>query len=302
MAINTLEFNEKLTAQLDKAVVQKSVTGFLADNNLRAKFVGAKTVILPDVDMAGLVNYDRDGGFTRGALNINHTPYTLTMDRGRTFQIDREDEDETGVANLAGQIMTEFVRTKVVPEMDAYVLSKLAGVATTVTGSGGTLLADCYSIFDEALRQAEAASGNTEEMVAFVDQSFWAALNNSTAFQRSVTVSDFSKGSIHTKVKCINGCPILPVPDARMKTAYVFDNGTTADDEGGFAPAGNAKSIGLIVLPKKGASLVKKTEQTRIFNPRENQGADAWKLDYRIYYDLFVKNSNKGAIWAYIAE
>ena len=38
--------------------------------------------------------------------------------------------DETGVANLAGQILKEYIRTKVAPEMDAYVLSKLAKVAS----------------------------------------------------------------------------------------------------------------------------------------------------------------------------
>lgn len=40
---------------------------------------------------------------------------------------------------LAGQVLGEFVRTRVVPEMDAYCLSKLAGLAVTnkqtVTGT-----------------------------------------------------------------------------------------------------------------------------------------------------------------------
>ena len=34
--INTLEFNTAITNELDKAVVQKAATGFLADNALRA--------------------------------------------------------------------------------------------------------------------------------------------------------------------------------------------------------------------------------------------------------------------------
>ncbi|MFQ8954188.1 MAG: hypothetical protein ACLR56_14990 [Oscillospiraceae bacterium] len=37
-----------------------------ADNALAAKFVGAKTVIIPDVDFQGLADYDRDTGFTKG--------------------------------------------------------------------------------------------------------------------------------------------------------------------------------------------------------------------------------------------
>ncbi len=103
--------------------MQKSVTGFMADNVFRSKFVGAKTVLIPTLEMSGLGDYDRDKGFATGALTLTHDSYTLTQDRARTFHLDSEDEDETGIANLAGQVMGEFVRTQVVPEMDAYILS-----------------------------------------------------------------------------------------------------------------------------------------------------------------------------------
>ena len=98
MPINTILTATKYAEALDTAFVQKSVTSFFADNALRTKFVGAKTVIIPDVDFAGLVDYDKDTGFARGALTIANTPFTMTMDRARSIQLDREDEDETGIA------------------------------------------------------------------------------------------------------------------------------------------------------------------------------------------------------------
>ena len=133
MAINTLEFQTKLTGELDKKLVQEAQTSFFADTALRSKFVGARTVLIPDVDMQGLGNYDRDDGFVTGALTVSSESYTMAMDRGRSFQLDREDNDETGIASLAGQVMGEFVRTKVAPEMDAYVLAKLATLAASKT-------------------------------------------------------------------------------------------------------------------------------------------------------------------------
>jgi hypothetical protein len=57
----------------------------------------------------------------------------------------------------------------------------------------------------------------------------------------------------------------------------------------------------MLVCPKKGAHLVKKTEQLRIFTPEQNIDADAYKFDYRIYYDVFVKKSGLDAIWAWIS-
>lgn len=97
MAINTLEFQTKLTGELDKKLVQEAQTSFFADTALRSKFVGARTVLIPDVDMQGLGNYDRDDGFVTGALTVSSESYTMAMDRGRSFQLDREDNDETGI-------------------------------------------------------------------------------------------------------------------------------------------------------------------------------------------------------------
>ena len=45
--------------------------------------------------------------------------------------------------------------------------------------------------------------------------------------------------------------------------------------------------------------VVKKTEKVRVFEPDENQTMDAYKFDYRLYYDCFVKDSAKGTIFGY---
>jgi hypothetical protein len=291
-----------MTDELDQAVAQKPITGFMADNNLRGKFVGAKTVMIPAMNISGLGDYDRDTGFVSGTVSVSAKPYTLAMDRGRSFQLDREDHDETGIADLAGQIMGEFVRTKVVPEVDAYVLSKLAGYAysegQTVEGTPAT---DAYTMLTEAIANAQNEVGYDEELVAFVDGKMLNALQNSEEISRHLVMNDFKKGELHTQVTSLNGVAILPVPDSRMKTAYDFYDGTTAGQEaGGFTPAANAKSIGLLLVPRRAASLIKKTEQVRCFDPAHNLKADAWKLDYRLYYDVVLKDSLKGGICTYV--
>lgn len=304
MAINTLAFCTKFTGELDKALVQKSVTSFMADNAMRAKFVGAKTVLIPDVDFQGLGDYDRDEGFVRGSVTVAHTPYTLSMDRARTFSIDREDMDETGIAGLAGQVMGEFVRTKVAPEMDAYVLSKLAKLATdasqTVSIGSKTIANGCVALISDGINKVQDVAGYDEELVAFVDPTVYAALMSTPELSRQLVISDFKRGGVDTKVKSLNGVAILPVPASRMKDSFDFKDGSTSGEEdGGFAPATSAKSIGLLVMPKKACSLVKKTEKTRIFSPDQNQQMDAYKFDYRLYYDAFVKKSLQSTIYTY---
>lgn len=54
-------------------------------------------------------------------------------------------------------------------------------------------------------------------------------------------------------------------------------------------------------MPKKAASLVRKSENIRTFSPEQNPNADAYKFDYRLYYDVFVKSSYLSGIWAITA-
>ena len=294
MSINTLPEVKKFTGELDKMYVQKAVTGFLADNVLRSKFVGAKTVVIPDLDFHGLVDYDRDGGFNRAAMTVAHTPFTMQKDRARSIQIDREDMDESGIANLAGKILGEYVRTKVIPECDAYVLSKLAGLAQSRGNIVEAEFDKPFKTLTRLIQNVQSVVGYDEELVAFVDSVMYAQLQNSEEFSRFITVSEFKQGEINLKVNSLNGVAIIPVVNERMKTAYDF----VANEAGGFTPAENAKEILMLVCPKKGAHLVKKTENMRIFSPEQNLDADAYKFDYRIYYDVFVKKSGLDAVWA----
>ncbi len=297
MSINSVETAVRYSEELDKLFSQKSATGFFADNLLTKKFVGAKTVIIPDINFQGLADYDRDTGFTRGAITVSNTSYTMQMDRARSLQIDREDMDETGVASLAGKILGEYVRTKVVPECDAYVISKLAGLAATRSNVIDGDIAKPFEALCTLIRHVQETVGYDEELVAFIDGSIYALLQNSPEISRLITVSDFKQGEINLRVNSINGVALIPVVSERMKTAYTFKNG----EAGGFAPIGNAKEVYMMVCPKKGAHLVRKTEKMRVFTPEQNIDADAYKFDYRIYYDVFVKKSGLDAIWAWLS-
>jgi len=297
MSINSIENATKYANELDRMFAQKSATGFFADNALSTKFVGAKTVIIPDVDFQGLADYDRDTGFTRGAITVANTPYTMSMDRARSLQIDREDMTETGVANLAGKILGEYVRTKVVPECDAYVLSKLGGLAVsrcnTLNGNKTKPVETLINLINEV----QSVVGYDEELVAFVNGYTYAAMMSSSDISKTISVTDFKQGDVNLKVKTLNGVAIIPVVSERMKTAYEFNS----TGVGGFTPAEKAREIYMMVLPKRGAHLVKKTENMRIFTPEQNLDADAYKFDYRIYYDVFVNKSGLDAIWAWVS-
>lgn len=300
---NTIGYAENAAKELDKVLVRASSVGFMADNAMAAKFIGAKTVKFKEVNLSGLGDYDRDTGFARGSIHTTDGVYTLEQDRGRTFTLDAQDEDESGIQNLSGQILSEFVRTRVAPETEAYALSKIASHAKNVGNivEASVNLSTPYADLVGAIDSARAITGYNEEMVCFASDKFFRALKASTEVERTLEPATFTKGEINLTVKSIDGCPILPVPAERMQTAYEFLNGEGAGYKGGFAFVDAAVGVYFIVMPKKAVSLVKKTEKLRTFAPGENQTMDAWKFDYRLYYDVFVKNTMKDTIFACLA-
>lgn len=304
MAINNIQLATNMTAELDKAIVQKSVTGFFNDNSLRAKFVGANTVSIPVTDMDGMGNYTRaiGGGYAQGGVDLEFKDYTIEMDRGRTFHIDAQDADETGIADLAGKVSGEFVRTKVVPEIDAYVLSKLGKHAETAGQTvTGTLDGDVLKMFNDAQIAIGSNLDFDQDLVCFVNPTVWAALMNTPAITRQITVSDFKQGELNLQVKKLNGVALIPVSDKRMYTDFEWlDGKTSGQEKGGFKTTETSKHIGMLMLPKSACMLVKKTDNVRVFDPMTTQTANAWKIDYRVYYDAFIKESEQTGVYAYL--
>ena len=84
-----------------------------------------------------------------------------------------------------------------------------------------------------------------------------------------------------------------------MYTRFDFASGSN-NTAGGFAPSETSYKVYMIMCPKKAVSLVKKSEKLRILTPDQNIDCDAYKFDYRIYYDAFVKSGLAKSIYSIV--
>jgi hypothetical protein len=294
---NTINYASKYAPELDKMITQEAKTGFMADNAFKAKFVGAKTVYLPEITLEGLGDYSRETGYAKGDVGLSFKDYTLTKERSKQMILDAQDADESGVADLAGKLVGEYTRTKVVPEIDAYALSKLHGYAAD-TKNGKAAHTKVYSASTavkdllDGINYVESANGySNEAIVAMVDPVLYSAIMTSTELQRMIIASDFKQGEVNLKVKSLNGVAIIPVSAERMHTVI-----KTTDT--GFEPDTTSKTLHAVIMPKGAASLIKKVDKVNMFNPDEVEDMDAYKINFRLYYDLFVKKSKVNTIYS----
>lgn len=300
MAINTLQYSQQFQTVLDAQMLASATSAFMEANAGQVKYDGGDTVHIPEISMQGLAKYDRDEGFNQGSVTLKFNPYKMTQDRGRTFQLDAMDVNETNFVATAGTVMGEFQRTQVIPEIDSYRYSKIAALATAenkVTTGFTPAVATILEKLEAEITEIQDVVGEDEGLIVVMSTKLRTILNNADKFNRYLNVAEFKNGSINTTVKSFNDIPILGVPSARMKTAYVFNDGKTANQQaGGFKADTGAKDINWIIMPQRAPIAVSKTDKVRVFTPDINQKADAWKIDYRKYHDLWIPKNRFAAI------
>lgn len=156
---NTIALAKKYVAMLDDVYKLTALTTDLeSDASLAREGANTNEIVIPKMTLQGLADYSRSGGYVAGDMTLAWETVTFNFDRGRKFTIDSMDNEET-IGLAFGRLADEFLRTKVVPELDAFRFAKYAGLAG-VSPAGATL-ADGAAVV-AALRVATSSMDENE--------------------------------------------------------------------------------------------------------------------------------------------
>lgn len=271
---------------LDKKMTQLLTSSAMELNENLVKYNGGSEIKIPKMSMVGLADYSRETGFTAGAVTLSWETRQLTKDRGREFSIDAMDVDESNFVATAGNVMGEFQRTKVAPEIDAYRYSTIFGYANAAAKTAAYTLSDA-TIFEQLVSDIATVQdivGESETMTIYMSYAAAKTLDLADKTVKRLDVGDFAMGGVNVKLKALDGIPIVRVPSARFKSAFTFGSD-------GYATTATSMGINWIIAVNRSLIAVSKQDKMRIFNPDTNQDADAYKLQYRRYHDLFITDN-----------
>lgn len=266
---NAISLFKKYIDLLDEVYKVSAVTSVLdGDSTLVRMGANANEIIIPKMMMDGLANYSRSTGYVHGDVTLTNETVTFNYDRGRTFTVDAMDNEET--AGIAfGSLASEFIRTKVVPELDAFRFATYAGVADigTATGSiasGNDALAALIT-GQNALDEAEVPD---EQRILFITPTLYNFIYNVDTSKSKEVLSSFGQ--------------IRKVPQSRFNTQIDLYDGTTEGEEaGGFITTG--QPINFMVIHKPAVLQYSKHIVNKVITPEANQTSDGWKFFYRSY-------------------
>jgi hypothetical protein len=285
---------------MDEIYKASSRTSILDTANERVRFNNSDTVYLYTMSMDGLADYSRNAGFVTGSITGTWEPYKLTQDRARSFMVDAMDNDETGSMTF-GNTSSEFIRTQVTPEIDAYRFAKYAGTSGISSGTPADITVGTTDV-PSLIQEAETIMGDDEVpeegRILFISETAYAGLKDKITRY----VQNGERG-IETAIDYYDGMRVIKVPKGRFNTGITLNDGLSAGEtKGGFTvPASTSYPINFMIIHPSAVVQIAKHVVPRIFSPQVNQSADAWKFDYRIYHDAFVENNKVAGIYLHRA-
>ncbi len=268
-----IELSKNYTGMLDEVYAGSSKTIDLsAPKELVKAGATAKTVLYPVVDVEGLGDYSRNSGYTDGAVNAEYKELTFDYDRGRRFQIDEMDNQEN-FDTLLGAVSGEFIRTRVVPEDDAYTFAKIAAAEGISKVSEGVT----YQTGEEVLKALQEASSQmdddevpSENRILYITPALLAMAQNVDTTKSKEILASFSK--------------IVKVPQSRFYTAIELADGKSDGEEAGhYVKAANAKDINFMIVHVGAVLKIVKHVAGDPIPPKNNPNADATIVKYRKY-------------------
>ena len=307
MAINTLATATIFQNTLDQVAVQDATTGWMDENAGQVIYNGGSEVKIPKMNVQGLADYDRDAGYVQGGVTLTYQTKQMTQDRGRKFQLDAMDINENNFVTTAATVMGEFQRERVVPEIDAY---RISGLVTAAIGAKKAGMVEYGYVpgaaNTSALRKLKTGISALRDMgyngplVVQATSAFILELELELAGK--ITNATFSKGGIETQVPSVDGVPIIPTPSNRMYSAITLYNGKTDQAVGGYTKGSKALDVNFFVCPRTTPVAVTKQDKMKIFTPDQNQDADAWKMNYRRYHDMWILDNKLDSLYVSIKD
>jgi hypothetical protein len=234
---NSIALAKKFVPILDEVYKLASLTSDLdGAPELAQQGANANELIIPKMEMQGLAAYSRNGGYVSGDVTLTNETVTCNFDRGRMFTVDNLDNEET--AGIAfGRLASEFIRTKVVPELDAFRLATYAGISGIGTVAGAAL-----STGDAVVAALRAATNAMDEAeVPYEDRYLYIT----PTLLGLVTDLDTTK----SKAVLERFVKIQRVPQTRFYTAITQNDGTSEGQAGGgYVKGASAKNINFRVI------------------------------------------------------
>lgn len=202
------------------------------------------------------------------------------------FNVDAMDNAETqriAFGSLAG----EFMKTKAIPELDAFRFAQIAGTQGIFSASG--TLSDgeeAAAALRTAVNALDGAQVPSEDRILFITPVLKGMIDDMDTTRSRAVMAGFDK--------------IVTVPQSRFYTKIkLLDGKSEGETDGGYVKAADGADINFMVVHRPAVIQFTKTAVPKIIAPENNPDADSWKYGYRSYGICEVYANKRAGIYCH---
>ena len=287
--MNVITLAKKYAALLDETYRENAKTAVLeSDPALAREGANANELVIPKLTMDGLANYSRNSGYVSGDVSLTWETVRFSYERGRMFSVDAMDNEESQSIAF-GALAGEFVRTKAVPELDAFRFAAIAGTDGISKAEGKLETGEAAAAaIRKAVSAMDAAEVPSEDRVLFITPVLKGMIDDMDTTKSRAVMASFAA--------------VVVVPQSRFYSAVKLADGVTGGEEsGGYSKAADAKNINFMIVHKPAVIQFTKHALPKIINPANNPDADSWKYGYRSYGICAVYPNKAAGIYCHTA-
>ena len=279
---NSIQLSKVYTNLLDEVYQQSALTSVLeSDASLARQGANVNEIVITKLSMDGLADYSRNSGYVNGDVTLNWETVQFNYERGRMFSVDNMDNEET--QNIAfGRLAGEFIRTKVVPELDAFRFAQYAATTGAGTATGALATgADVIAALRTATSAMDEAEVPMEDRHLFITPTLMGLVEDMDTTKSKELLTRFAS--------------ITKVPQTRFYSVIeLLDGKSSGEEKGGYKKADLGVELNFEIIHKPAVLQFTKHAVPKVISPELNQDADAWKYGYR-NYGLCDTYDNKAA-------
>lgn len=272
MAVN---YASKYSSKVQEAFKLASITERAI--NREYDFEGVNTITVYGTETSAMTDYTMTGSSRYGTpTELGNTKQTMVLakDRSFTFTIDRRNYEDTMMTQEAGKALRRQIDEVVTPEIDVYRLSKIvAGAGKTVTAA--ITKENAYTSFLDAVTELLNNKVPLAGTFAYISTNFYKQIRLDESFIKPSDIAQdmLVKGS----VGMVEGIQLVYAP-----TSYFPEN------------------VEFVLTNSMATVAAEKLADYKIHdNP---PGIDGWLVEGRVYYDAFVLDAKKKAIYVHKAS
>ena len=285
--MNTIALAKKYSGVLNELYQSTAKSAVLEANNAWVREGNqANEIVIPSLTLDGLGDYSRNSGYVHGNVKLTWSTVRYNYERGRMFEVDAMDNEES--LDIAfGRLAGEFIRTKVVPEIDAFRFARIIntediGLEMETLSTG----AAAVTSIRKAINALDDAEVPDTQRILFITPALKGMLDDMDTIKSKAVLSGFDE--------------IITVPPGRFYASVTLNDGTSAGEEGGGFEGEGA--VNYLIVHKPAVLCFTKHLVTKVITPEENQSSDMYCFAYRNYGLCTVLSGREAGIYCSLAK